>query len=357
MLSARRRGSATCERNCSFSVNQEMLFFYNGISRGALSDGHLARRARAGRSGAPRSSCSAPASRSATAAGPIRRRSYNAGYGVKSRRRSPRRHRLLRGAARAAARLSLEGSGRLQILPRRRSATRARSGDRHRRRRHRRRSSSSRPMASALRALDARRSRSRSPARVRVAVAGVEQTAGTHFTVDHATGIVTFLPGHIPAAGAGGHRRLRVRRAGALRHRQARDQSAAFEAGGHPGHSDRGDQAMRALPAAPAGASRQWRDDAVLVLAAHAARRRGPRLHRSRPRSRVRRHDLRGGEPASPATEIAGGRRAQRRQSRCRRARSPPTGLSEDDLAAGPLRRRARSRSSASIGRTPDSAC
>lgn len=36
---------------------------------------------------------------------------------------------------------------------------------------------------------------------VRIAVAGVEKTAGTQFTVDGATGIVTFLPGHVPAAG------------------------------------------------------------------------------------------------------------------------------------------------------------
>ena len=37
---------------------------------------------------------------------------------------------------------------------------------------------------------------------VRIAVAGVEKTAGSDFTVDHATGIVTFLSGHIPAADA-----------------------------------------------------------------------------------------------------------------------------------------------------------
>jgi uncharacterized protein (TIGR02217 family) len=37
---------------------------------------------------------------------------------------------------------------------------------------------------------------------VRVAVAGVEKTAGTDFTVDTATGVVTFLPGHVPAASA-----------------------------------------------------------------------------------------------------------------------------------------------------------
>lgn len=37
---------------------------------------------------------------------------------------------------------------------------------------------------------------------VKVAVAGVERTAGTHFAVDAATGLVTFLTGQIPANGA-----------------------------------------------------------------------------------------------------------------------------------------------------------
>lgn len=37
---------------------------------------------------------------------------------------------------------------------------------------------------------------------LKVAVAGVARTQGTHYTVDAATGIVTFLAGHIPAAGA-----------------------------------------------------------------------------------------------------------------------------------------------------------
>jgi uncharacterized protein (TIGR02217 family) len=37
---------------------------------------------------------------------------------------------------------------------------------------------------------------------VLVAVDGAAQTPGTHFTVNAATGIVTFLPGHIPAAAA-----------------------------------------------------------------------------------------------------------------------------------------------------------
>ncbi len=37
---------------------------------------------------------------------------------------------------------------------------------------------------------------------VRVAVNGAEKTAGTHFTVNTATGVVTFLVGHVPPASA-----------------------------------------------------------------------------------------------------------------------------------------------------------
>jgi uncharacterized protein (TIGR02217 family) len=37
---------------------------------------------------------------------------------------------------------------------------------------------------------------------VRVAVAGAEQDDGTDFSVDAATGVVTFLPGHLPGVGA-----------------------------------------------------------------------------------------------------------------------------------------------------------
>jgi uncharacterized protein (TIGR02217 family) len=40
------------------------------------------------------------------------------------------------------------------------------------------------------------------PGSVRVAVAGIEVTAGVAFTCDTATGVVTFLSGHIPAVGA-----------------------------------------------------------------------------------------------------------------------------------------------------------
>jgi uncharacterized protein (TIGR02217 family) len=40
------------------------------------------------------------------------------------------------------------------------------------------------------------------PGSVRVAVAGSEAAAGVAFTCDTTTGLVTFLPGHIPAVGA-----------------------------------------------------------------------------------------------------------------------------------------------------------
>lgn len=40
------------------------------------------------------------------------------------------------------------------------------------------------------------------PASVRVAVNGIEVTSGTAFTCDPATGLITFLSGHIPVSGA-----------------------------------------------------------------------------------------------------------------------------------------------------------
>lgn len=39
-------------------------------------------------------------------------------------------------------------------------------------------------------------------ATVKIAVAGAAQTAGTNFAIDASTGVVTFLSGHIPASGA-----------------------------------------------------------------------------------------------------------------------------------------------------------
>jgi uncharacterized protein (TIGR02217 family) len=40
------------------------------------------------------------------------------------------------------------------------------------------------------------------PGSVRVAVAGIEKTIATDFTLDTTTGMVTFLSGHVPASGA-----------------------------------------------------------------------------------------------------------------------------------------------------------
>lgn len=40
------------------------------------------------------------------------------------------------------------------------------------------------------------------PGSVRIAVAGEEKTIGTQFTCDTATGLVTFLPSHVPGTGA-----------------------------------------------------------------------------------------------------------------------------------------------------------
>ena len=40
------------------------------------------------------------------------------------------------------------------------------------------------------------------PGSVRIAVGGIEVAADTDFTCDHSTGMVTFLPGHIPPASA-----------------------------------------------------------------------------------------------------------------------------------------------------------
>ena len=78
---------------------------------------------------------------------------------------------------------------------------------------------------------------------VLVAVAGIMQTPGTAYTVDTATGLVAFLPGHVPADRRRHHRRLRVRRPRPLRHRQARDQHPRLPPRRHPQHPHRRDPA------------------------------------------------------------------------------------------------------------------
>ncbi len=77
------------------------------------------------------------------------------------------------------------------------------------------------------------------------------------------TGLVTFLAEHIPAIGAVGDGRLRVRRAGALRYRPARDQSAARSRPGDPAYPHRrGAAAMRMLPTELQAHLAKRRDDA-----------------------------------------------------------------------------------------------
>ncbi len=139
-------------------------------------------------------------------------------------RRPARRHRLLRGAARAPARLPLA-----RTMPTANRAApsvarhRARPGDRHRRRRAGdfQLDEDLRRRACALPAADheARRRHacwSPSPAR--------RKSAGTHFTVDHDDRPRQLSRRARPGGRRSRHRRLRVRRAGPLRHRQARGQ-------------------------------------------------------------------------------------------------------------------------------------
>ena len=196
-----RSASATCE------TGQRS----HGFPRSALS-GSTSRAGRwAALSGAPTSSCSAPAPRSAKPLG---------GLPAKLQRRLRRQtldalhadDRLLRGAARPAARLSLARPGRLEI-ERAGQATPSNldqvigTGDG---------SHGDFPAGEDLWhracALVARRSASRSPAPCAIAVAGVTRTPGTHFNVD-APPACDLSRRPDPRRRSSGDRRLRVRRA------------------------------------------------------------------------------------------------------------------------------------------------
>ena len=98
---------------------------------------------------------------------------------------------------------------------------------------------------------------------VAVAVDGDRSTSASTSPSTPTTGIVTFARPH-PAGGCGGHRRLRVRRAGPLRHRQARDQPrrASAPAPFPQSRSSRSAPMKNAFRPSLAGASRQRRDDA-----------------------------------------------------------------------------------------------
>ena len=186
---------------------------------------------------------------------------------------------------------------------------------------------------------------------VRVAVAGDEKIADTHFTVDTATGIVTFLPGHLPAAGAAvtagfefdvpvrfDTDRLEIiaaRASGTAPFPTFRSSRCAYEE-----HCHRGLQRI----------SQTRRDDAVLVLAADAARRPAARVHRSRSRSafstaRRSRRPL-----ASTASEV---REASVLRSTISRSRVRCRRQASRMMISPPVSMTMRtSRSSASTGRT-----
>ncbi len=84
---------------------------------------------------------------------------------------------------------------------------------------------------------------------VLIAVAGATKTLGVDFTVDLGERDDHVSSGPHPCDGTGGHGRLRVRRAGALRHRQARGQPLGVPARRHPQHPGRRDPHMKQLPA------------------------------------------------------------------------------------------------------------
>ena len=129
------------------------------------------------------------------------RRRYDAGYGVKTLRCAVAGGRVLRGAARAALRLSLARPARPFL---RRAGCRGRAdrpGDRHRRRHDRDVPAGQDLWRASIRPISGR-SRSRWPAACASRSPAAEAAEGTAFTVDTTTGVVTFLAGHVPASGA-----------------------------------------------------------------------------------------------------------------------------------------------------------
>ena len=300
------------------------------------------------------SSCSARASRSATAAGPIR------GGATTRATASPRSTRCMRSSrsSRSGAGGSTVFAGAItptgsRVAPQAR-AERARSGDRHRRRRDDR-VSAQEDLRQRARALGARDQE---------AGGGDGADRGRRCDQDARRGFHASMP-----------RPGRSRFCRAMFRRKAQAITAGFEfdvpvrfdtdklevslsgfrARRHSQHPHRRDPPMKQLPAGARRASRDGRHDALLVLAAHAARRRRARLHRSRPRPRLRRHDVRGGGRVHGERDQGCGG-PERRQSRGdERAFVGAAGGSRS--RGRPLRRRDASRSSASTGRRPSSAC
>lgn len=85
-------------------------------------------------------------------------------------------------------------------------------------------------------------------ASVIISVDGVK-AALSDFSVDHATGTVTFRAGKAPPAGAA-IRRFRIRRAGAICNRPRRREPYRLRGGPHSLHSIDGNPAMKPIPAA-----------------------------------------------------------------------------------------------------------
>ena len=221
------------------------------------------------------------------------RRTYNAGYGVKSLDDlyaviaffEERRGRLYGFRWRDHADLQVVRAGR---RCRRRSISRSASATGRRRR-----SSSSRPTAAPTRP---GRATIKKPVAgtVRVAVDGVEQSGGE--ALHRRCGD---RHRDVSAGARAGRRRRRHRRASSSTCRCASIPTssrstcrACATARSRTFPSSR--CACEAAFRRAASASRQRRHDAVLVLAADAPRRRRARLHRSRPRPHLRRHDVRG---------------------------------------------------------------
>ena len=147
---------------------------------------------------------------------------------------------------------------------------------------------------------------------VRVAVGGVVLAEGAGFTVD--AGVGAGRAGGGAGGGGAGDGGLRVRRAGALRHRPDQREPVGVRGGRDPaGAGDRGAGLMRDDRSRAAGAARRAGDDALPLLAGAAARRGGARLHRPRSRPRVR-GDAVPGVERDGHDDAAARDRAERRQ-------------------------------------------
>ncbi len=259
-----------------------------------------ARLVAAGRSGGPTWSRSRSGHEERNIRWADSRRRYNAGYGIRSRRRPARGDRLLRGAARAAATASAGATGPTasRCAPARDAvgaATRRSAPATGRRRPFQ----LAKTYGAAFAAVDAARSPSRSRGRCWWRSTGWRRAADWSRRRDDRHRDLRDGAGRR----RGGDRGLPVRRAGALRHRPARGRpEPSFDAGEIPAIPLVEVTRMKTLPTTDLAAHlASGATTLCLVLAADADRRRGARLHRPRPGAALRRHDLRARRRASTA--------------------------------------------------------